>query len=175
MASRIYRRETVLDTSRFHVERVVYRLADGRDATREIIQHSGAVVVLPMLDDGRICLIKNYRAAVDQELIELPAGTLEPGEPPIETARRELIEETGFRAGNVRPLFEMLMSPGILHERMHVFLAENLEPGPQDLQGGEEIVNWLVSREEACQLLKNNSITDAKTIATLLYWFQFGE
>ncbi len=175
MTSRIKNRETLFEAARFRIEKVSYKLADSREVSREIIQHPGAVVILPLLDDGRICLIKNYRAAVDRELIELPAGTLEPGEPPIDTARRELAEETGFRAGTILPLFQMLMSPGILNERMHVFLAKNLEPGQQDHQGGEEISNWIVSPEQVRELLRSNAILDAKTVSALLYWFQFSE
>jgi ADP-ribose pyrophosphatase len=130
---------------------------------------------LPVLPDGRICLIRNYRVAVDQEMIELPAGTLEPGEFPIETARRELIEETGYRAGSIEPLLDLFMSPGILHEHMYVFLATDLQAGDPAREAGEEIHNLLVSVNEARQLLEQNQIKDSKTVSALLYYFVFVE
>jgi ADP-ribose pyrophosphatase len=120
-------------------------------------------------------LIRNYRVAVDQEMIELPAGTLEPGEPPIETARRELIEETGYRAGTLQAMMQLLMSPGILHERMHVFLATDLVAGNPAREAGEEIQNWLVDRHQALELLKTNTITDSKSVSALLHYLTFIE
>ncbi len=155
------------------MDRVEYRLSSGQKASREVIQHPGAVVIIPVLEDGRICLIQNYRVAVDQQILELPAGTLEPYEPPLQTAYRELIEETGYRAGKMRPLLQLLMSPGILNERMHVFLAQDLTPGDTDLQAGEEIQNFLVSPEQAQKLLRDNVIQDSKTVSALLYYLQF--
>jgi ADP-ribose pyrophosphatase len=155
------------------VDRVEYRLSSGQKASREVIQHPGAVVIIPVLEDGRICLIQNYRVAVDQQILELPAGTLEPYEPPLQTAYRELIEETGYRAGKMRPLLQLLMSPGILNERMHVFLAQDLTPGDTDLQAGEEIQNFLVSPEQAQKFLRDNVIQDSKTVSALLYYLQF--
>jgi ADP-ribose pyrophosphatase len=173
LSDRIQQRQTLLSTSRFQVDRVEYRLSSGQKASREVIQHPGAVVIIPVLEDGRICLIQNYRVAVDQQILELPAGTLEPYEPPLQTAYRELIEETGYRAGKMRPLLQLLMSPGILNERMHVFLAQDLTPGDTDLQAGEEIQNFLVSPEQAQKLLRDNVIQDSKTVSALLYYLQF--
>lgn len=155
------------------MERVEYRLSSGQIACREVIQHPGAVVIIPVLEDGRICLIQNYRVAVDQQILELPAGTLEPDELPLQTAYRELIEETGYRAGKMQPLLQLLMSPGILNERMHIFLAQDLTPGDTDLQSGEEIQNFLVSTERARKLLRDNVIQDSKTVSALLYYLQF--
>lgn len=173
MTSRIEHRETLLQASRFRVDRVTYALPDQRVVHREVIQHSGAVVILPVLDDGRVCLIRNYRVAVDQELIELPAGTLEPGEPPIETARRELLEETGYRTDDIQPLMQLLMSPGILHERMYVFVAKRLTAGPPQREAGEEIENLLLNPHEIAKLLFENVIQDSKTVSALLYYFHF--
>jgi ADP-ribose pyrophosphatase len=173
LPSRIKKCETLLVAARFRVDRVSYLLSDGQPASREVILHPGAVVIVPVLPDGRICLIRNYRVAVDQEMIELPAGTLEPGEPPIETAKRELIEETGYRAGKIEPMMDLLMSPGILHERMHVFLATELVPGDPAREAGEEIQNWLVDEDQVRQLIKTNAITDSKSVSALLYFLAF--
>ena len=171
--SKIRSRETLLSTPRFRVDRVVYQLDCGQLATKEVVQHPGAVVLVPVLEDGRICLIRNYRVAVDQELLELPAGTLEPGEPPLETARRELIEETGYRASKIVPLIELLMSPGILLERMHVFLATHLQPGQPERESTEEIQNVLVDPRQCLQMIQNNTISDSKTVSALLYYLSF--
>ncbi len=165
--------DTLLVTKRFRVDRVTQHFADGRTFSREVIRHPGAVVILPILDDGRICLIRNYRVAVGKWLLELPAGTLEPNEPPIETAKRELIEETGFRCGQIEPLCQLLMSPGILHERMHVFVARQLVEGATAREAGEQIDNLLATPTEVDQMLANNEIEDAKTIAAWLYFQKF--
>lgn len=173
MSSRISKRETLLTASRFRVDRVTYSLQAGGTATKEIIQHPGAVVLVPVLDDGRICLIRNYRVAVDREMIELPAGTLEPGESPIDTANRELIEETGYSATDIRPMMDLLMSPGILHEHMYVFLATGLQLGTPHREVGEEIQNLLVDHRQVIEMLRSNQIEDSKSVSALLYYLTF--
>jgi ADP-ribose pyrophosphatase len=165
--------ELCYTADRFRVERVTRRLADGRLHARQVIRHPGAVVIVPVLDDGRICLLRNYRVAVDRELLELPAGTLEPPEPPLETARRELIEETGYRAGTIEPLCDLVMSPGILDERMFVFVARQLEQGEPAREVGEEMTNLLVTLPQVDQWLESNQIQDAKTVAALLYFLRY--
>lgn len=165
--------ELLLTTSRFNVVRKQRVDAAGRSYTREVVQHPGAVVLLPVLDDGRICLIRNYRIAVDEELIELPAGTLEPGEPPAVTAERELAEETGYRARQWHEVMQFWMSPGILSERMHLFVARGLTPGERFLQDGEEINTLLATWDEVLELMASQRIADAKTLAALLYVERF--
>ena len=120
---------------RFRVERAVQTMPDGGRHVREVVRHPGAVVILPLLDDGRICFVRNYRVAVEQTLIELPAGTLEPDEDPAETALRELAEETGYRAGRIEHLLTFCMSPGILDEQMHLYLAEAVAAGADGAGG----------------------------------------
>jgi ADP-ribose pyrophosphatase len=165
--------ELLLTTSRFNVVRKQRVDAAGRPYTREVVQHPGAVVLLPVLDDGRICLIRNYRIAVEEELIELPAGTLEPGEPPAVTAERELAEETGYRASQWHEVMQFWMSPGILSERMHLFVARGLTPGERFLQDGEEINTLLATWDEVLELMATKRIADAKTLAALLYVERF--
>jgi ADP-ribose diphosphatase len=147
--------------------------ADGMTHEREIIVHPGSVVVLPLVDAERVCLIRNFRVAVGEALIELPAGTLEPGEDPLETAGRELAEETGYRAGKLEKLSEFYMSPGILCERMHLFLASELTPGQEGREPGEEIENLVVSWTEALRMARCGEIRDAKTLVGLLYYERF--
>lgn len=162
--------EPLLSAKVFRVVQGVQVGADGRRHARQIIRHPGAAVVLPVWDDGRVVLIRNYRIAVEQTLVELPAGTLDPGEEPVETARRELAEETGYRARRLELLAAFYSSPGILDERMHLFLATGLEAGPASLEGGEQIEPCLVAWQEALHMARDGRIQDAKTLAGLLFY-----
>ncbi len=159
--------EVLLVASRFQVVREYQQTSEGQ-RPREIVRHPGAVVVLPLLDDGRVCLIRNYRISVKQTLIELPAGTLEPGEEPVQNAERELIEETGYRAAKLQKLHAFYLSPGILDERMHLFLATGLAAGETAREAGEEIDNLVVPWEEAVEMAVDGRIQDAKSIVGLL-------
>jgi len=161
--------ELLFSGYRFRVERAVQTMPDGTEHPRDVVRHPGAVVVLPILDDGRVCLVKNYRVAVDETLIELPAGTLEPDEDPATTARRELAEETGYRAGQIEHLADFYMSPGILDEEMHLFLATSLQAGNTALEPGEEIQTMLSTRQEAIEMVRDGRIHDSKTMLGLLY------
>lgn len=158
----------LLSTARFEVRELVTQTADGETSRRAVVRHPGAVAIVPLLTGDRVCLIRNRRVTVDKTLIEIPAGTREPNETPLETAARELIEETGFRADRWTPLREFFLSPGILDERMHLFVAESLEEVGAQREPGEEIENWIVSWEEALHLVHSGQIEDAKTIVGLL-------
>jgi ADP-ribose pyrophosphatase len=161
--------EVLLSTSKFRVVRETVTTGAGNTKTREIVRHPGACVIVPLLADGRVCLIRNWRIAVAQTLIELPAGTLEPPEPPRVTAERELIEETGYRAQQIEFLHAFYLSPGILDEKMHLFLATGLTAGEAAREEGEEIENWLVPWDEAVAMIFRGEIQDAKTIVGLLW------
>jgi ADP-ribose pyrophosphatase len=162
--------EILLETPRFRVVRRRRRLADGTWHAREAVVHPGAAVILPLVDDDHVCLIRNYRIAVDEELIELPAGTIDPPEDPLDTARRELLEETGYRASTLEKLHEYWVSPGILSERMHFFVARELTPGPARLERGEQIKTLVASWSEALAMIEDRRIADAKTIVGLLLY-----
>ena len=164
--------EVLLETRRFRVERVTQRMPDGQEHAREVVRHPGAVVILPLLEQG-IIMVRNYRVAVGRTLFELPAGTLDPGEAPLETAHRELAEETGYRAARMEPLVSFYMSPGILDERMHVFVARDLTPGKMDLDAGEQLEPFAITWDKALALLARGEIEDGKTIAALLYYERF--
>ncbi|MCC9604316.1 NUDIX hydrolase [Blastopirellula sp. JC732] len=153
---------------RFAVDRVVH---DGRQ--RDIVRHPGAAVILPIVGDDQICLIRNYRVSVEETLIELPAGTLEPNEPPEITAARELTEETGYTAESVELLVKFYPSPGIMDERMFVYVATGLTAGAPEREAGEEIENLVVSLDEAISMIGDGQIKDGKTIAGLLYYERF--
>ena len=161
--------ELLLTTSKFRVVRETIRSPGGRTKSREIVRHPGACVIVPLLDDGRVCLIRNWRVAVGKTLVELPAGTLEPPEPAEKTAERELIEETGYRAKRIQFLHAFYLSPGILDERMHLYLATGLTEGETAREEGEEIENWLVRLDEAVAMVFRGEIEDAKSIVGLLW------
>jgi ADP-ribose diphosphatase len=162
--------EILLETARFRVVRRSRRLADGTMHSRETIEHPGAVVILPIVDSDRICLIRNYRMAVGEELLELPAGTIDEGEDPLHTARRELREETGYDAGSIEKSHEFWVSPGILREKMHLFVARDLTAGQPRTEQGEEIKSLVVTWTEALAMIDDRQICDAKTIVGLLFY-----
>ena len=153
--------ETLFTSQKFHVERLNHVTSDGTSLAKDVVRHPGSVAILPLLADGRICLIRNHRVTVGQTLIELPAGTMEPPEPPLECAHRELIEETGYRAGEMQLLGSFFPAPGILDEEMHLFIATGLQAGDPAREPGEEIENYLVSFAEACLLYTSPSPRDA--------------
>ncbi len=160
----------LLSTPRFRVTQIASKGSDGQLRERAVVRHPGAVTILPLLDGDDVCLIHNRRVAVDKSLIELPAGTLEPQEAPAETARRELVEETGYSAGKLTPLLDFYMSPGILDERMYLFLAEELTVVGPSREPGEEIENLVVSWQRALEMIDSGQIEDAKTVVGLLYY-----
>jgi len=154
---------------------VVRRFQTGRSGNpleRHVILHPGAITVLPILNDGRVVLLKQYRIAVEKHLIELPAGTREPNEEPIITAARELTEETGYTAGKIEPMTMFYPSPGILHEEMHLFLATDLKPGPTNLEDGEDIQILLADWTDVKRMIFSGEIQDAKTLVGLLWFLQ---
>jgi ADP-ribose pyrophosphatase len=161
--------ELLLETPRFRVLRHWYRTSDGASYSRETVVHPGAVTIVPLLEADRVCLIRNFRPSVGRTLVELPAGTLEPAEDPAAAASRELREETGYRAGTIELLTSFYMSPGILSERMFVFLATDLAGGPARLEAGEQIEPLIVAWPEAVAMALDGRIEDAKTLAALLW------
>jgi ADP-ribose pyrophosphatase len=143
-------------------------LADGSQVQRDVVIHPGAVAIVPIVDADHICLVRNRRLIVGEELLEIPAGTLEPGEAPDTAAVRELAEETGYSAKNWRKLAEFYPSPGVLSERTHLYLATGLSAGPMHLEAGEELVPQVVSWSDAMKWAVEGTIRDAKTLIGLL-------
>jgi ADP-ribose diphosphatase len=145
----------------------------GVRATRDMIEHSGSVVVMPVLDNGKIVLIRQYRHAARQYLWELVAGRIDPGEDVKQAAVRELIEETGLRAKKMRTFLEFWPSPGFLEEKMFVLLAQGVTQGEAHPEEDERIEAKAFSRAELLKMLQKGVLRDAKTISSLLYYFRF--
>jgi ADP-ribose pyrophosphatase len=138
------------------------------DHEREIVEHPGAVAIVAVDTDGMVALVRQLREAARKELLELPAGTLEEGEQPLDSARRELEEETGLTGGAWRELAAFYTTPGFCRERMHLFAAEGVESGPASPEEDEqlELIRWRV-QDVAARL---GEIEDAKTLAGLLLY-----
>ena len=154
------------------VDTVVF--PNGTTGELEMVRHPGASAVVPFLDDPRaadprILLIRQYRYAAEGYLYEIPAGRLDPGEPPAECALRELREETGYSAGNVEILTTFYTTPGFTDEKIHLFLALGLTTGENALDEDEFLDTVTMPMSEALRMVRDGEITDGKTICTLLY------
>lgn len=164
-------REDVLATGfRFTVVRASFRAADGSEFERDIVHHPGAVGVLPFHDDGTVTLVRQYRAALDAELVEIPAGLRDvAGEDDATTAARELVEEAGLAAGRIEHLTTFHNSPGYCDEDVAIYLATDLREVPHDRQGVEEEAMTIerVSLTDALTWIDDGRITDAKTVIGL--------
>jgi len=145
----------------------------GVRTVREVVTHPGSVVVLPVLPDGRIVLVRQYRHACRQYLWELVAGRIEFGESPQKGAQRELIEETGYRAQKFSVFLDVFPTPGFLEERMYLLLAEGVTPGKANPEEDEKIVVASYTRKQLEQMIRTGKLKDAKTIAGLLFYFWF--
>ena len=141
----------------------------GQEIIRETIKHPGAVVVVPVLDDGRIVFVRQYRRAIEKEILELPAGTLEPGERRDLCARRELQEETGWKARTMSRLGQFYAAPGFISEQMTLFLARGLTPAKASPEPDEMLRPVILSLNSALKRVHSGSICDAKTIIGLLF------
>ncbi|MBN1994822.1 MAG: NUDIX hydrolase [Anaerolineae bacterium] len=144
------------------------RLADGQVVGREIVINKGAVVIVPLTGNNEVRLLRQYRAAAEKWIIELPAGGLEPGEDPDLAAPRELLEETGDQAATWQKLHGFYSAPGILTEFLHLYLATDLTPGPNAAEFDEHIEVITVPWAEAMAMIRRHEIEDAKTIAGLM-------
>ena len=142
-------------------------LENGTTTDVEFIEHPGAAAIIPFLDDNRIVLLKQYRHALKKVIWEIPAGTLDPKEEIISCAKRELIEETGYSASGWQKLGEITPVPGYSDERIHIYLATELQPAEQHLDADEVIQVQEVEFNEALEMIGNGEIQDAKSIAGL--------
>ena len=163
-------RETVHVGRKIRVEVHTFTAPDGTVVKRDAIRHPGAVVILPVLDADHVVLLRNHRFVIGETLWEVPAGTVEVGEPLEDCARRELAEETGYTAAKWRSLGFLFASPGVLDEKLHLFVAEDLTPGDAAPEPEEELHPVTVRFDEAIRMCVAGEIRDAKTITALLLW-----
>jgi ADP-ribose pyrophosphatase len=171
--ARIVRSKAIYSGPVFGIRRDELIEPGGVRTTREMITHSGSVVVLPVLPNGRVLLIRQYRHAARQFLWELVAGRIDEGESPRKAAARELIEETGYRAKRFRIFLDFFPTPGFLEEKMFILLAEGLSEGIAQPEEDEKIESRAYDRKELEQMIQKRIIKDGKTIAGLLYYFRF--
>ncbi len=162
LPERLKKAKVMFKGARFDVRKI---------GTWEVVIHPGAVVILPLIDENHILMIKNERVAVGETLWELPAGTLEPGEHPQETAARELIEETGYSADKIELMLSFYTTPGFCNEKMFAYKAKHLKFVGQDLDENEKITVEKLDVEHVLQMVRTGEIHDGKTITTLLYFF----
>ena len=152
------------------VRRDRVRLPDGREGIREYVVHPGAVVIIPVLPDGRLIFERQYRYPVGRVMLELPAGKIDPEEPPLLTAQRELREETGYQAHVWRHLGTMHPTIGYANERIEIYLAKELVSlGENALDEGEFLELVEISLADAMVAVKTGSLTDGKTLSALLW------
>ncbi len=148
------------------------RLKDGRETTREIVEHEDCVAVVAV-DGGNILLERQFREAVGKELLEIPAGGIDPGEKPEDAVRREMREETGFLPRNVVPLGGFYSSPGYSNEFLYLYLATELVSSPLQADDTDNIVIVRATPEEVLKMIKSGDIADAKSIAGLFSYIEY--
>jgi ADP-ribose pyrophosphatase len=170
---------TLLSTNRIYTGKVLnldldtVRFPDGSEGTLEMIRHPGASAVVPFLDDPtdpdpRVILIRQFRHAADGYVWEIPAGRLEPGEPPETCAHRELAEETGYTAAEMRPLITIYTTPGFTDERIHLFLATGLSAGTAKTEPDEFLELHTLRLSEVVAMADRGEIQDGKTLCALM-------
>lgn len=146
------------------------RLPGGRIVRREIVEHPGAAAVVALTEDREVVLVRQYRKAVERTLLEIPAGTLEPGETPLSCAHRELVEETGLQADTMTPLLTFVPSPGLLTEEITIFLATGLRPVRRQVQAEEEGLGVVrVRLDQVRELIARGEVQDSKTLIGLMW------
>jgi len=171
--ARILKSEVIFAGKSFGVRRDELIEPSGVRTMREVVTHPGSVVVLPVLPDGKIVLVRQYRHATGQYLWELVAGRMEKGESPKRGAARELIEETGFRAKKLTVFLDFFPTPGFLQERMFLLLAEGLTAGAARPEEDEKLSVGTYSKKQLEEMIRTGKMKDAKSIAGLLFYFNF--
>ena len=164
MEPAILSRKTLMQLRPFDVERVHFRLPDGRERDYDLVQHVDAVTILPVDALGQVYLVRQYRIGAEQEMLELPAGVMDPGEAPEETARRELREEIGKDCGELIRLGGFFMAAGYSTEYMHVFLALNLKDSPLEQDEDEFLTTVVLPISDVMQMVADGRLADGKRL-----------
>lgn len=168
MPFELIRSETLLKGRAFLIRRDTLKTPDGRETKFDIIEHGGSVIIVPVDKDGNLLFVRQYRHAAGQDLLELPAGTLDEGEDPAVCAAREIREETGMEAGLLKKVGEFYLAPGYSTEFMGVFLATNLKPNPLEADDDEFLKLEKIPLKEAIAMAERGEMPDAKSLAALL-------
>lgn len=167
MEHQIIQATTIYDGRAFDVQKIQVRLPDGREGTYDLVQHPGAVTIVPV-KDGQIYFVRQYRIGARQALLELPAGTLEPGEEPLPAAARETREEIGMAAAELRLLGDFFMAPGYSSEHLWVYLATGLTPDPLAADEDEFIDVVSIPVSQAYEMARSGQLMDGKSLAGLM-------
>ena len=170
MAGKLISRRVLYKGRAFTVRVDEVEQPSGRKTTREIVEHSNAIAVIALDKQGRIILERQFRQAAGKELLEIPAGGIEPGEDPADAVCREMQEETGFLPESVKLLGSFFLAPGYSTEYMYLYLATDLKPSRLTAEDTDEIRLEYVSPEDVPQLIKSGAIDDGKSIAGLLLY-----
>jgi len=166
--------EKTLESKRIYEGKIVnlrvdtVELPNGRTTTREVVEHRGAVAIVPMLDHEKVVLVRQFRQPVGTALLEIPAGTLDKGEDPAECARRELVEEIGYFPAKLTEMFDSYLAPGYSTEKLHTFLAEDLEKVGENRDFDEFLEVVTIKLRDAAEMIRVGEIVDAKSICGLL-------
>ncbi len=152
----------------FQVEKVEVRLPDGNTRFFDLVIHDGAITLVPVDENGGIWFVRQYRIGSNSELLELPAGTLNPGEEPLECAKREIREEIGMAAGTINKIGEMYLAPGYSTEYMHIYLATGLVSDPLSPDADEFLETVVIPKEKVYEMADRGEFKDSKTLAALL-------
>jgi ADP-ribose pyrophosphatase len=147
--------------------------ADGQETTREIIEHPECITAVPIDDDGNIVLVRQYRKAIEKDLLEIPAGGIEPGEDPDEAVKRELQEEIGYLPGRVEKLGGFYSTPGFCNEYLYLYLAFDLKPSQLVAEDTAGIDVVRVKPSQVMRMIKSGEICDSKSVAGLLYYLEY--
>lgn len=169
MTRRLLTTESIFKGLVFEVDRDRLREANGLEIVREVVRHKGGAGALPVFDDGRVALVRQYRHPTGGDLLEIPAGKLEAGETPLECAAREVEQEIGWRAGRIEKLCEFYTTPGFCEEKLYVYLATELQPSTQQLDEDEFVEVVYLPLSEAVQMALRGEIEDSKTLIALLW------
>jgi len=160
--------ELIYDGRIVHLYRETVRLPNGQSVTREVVKHAGAVAIVPLDEAGNVIFVRQYRLPARQSLLEVPAGTLEPGEEPLACAQRELQEETGYKAATFVPLGGIYTAPGYTSEFIHLFLATGLTESRLAPDEDEFLQVVRLPLSDALKLIRTGEIADGKSVSALL-------
>jgi ADP-ribose pyrophosphatase len=164
----VLNREVLFEGRIFDVERVQVNLPDGRLTNYDLVNHQGSVTIIPFDQDGNVWFVRQYRLGALKVLLELPAGVIEKDEPPEECAHREIREETGLAAEDLKLLGQMYLAPGYSTELMYIYLATGLSPNPLRADADEFLQAIAIPVEQIYSMVRNDEINDSKSLAALL-------